>query len=125
MPDSLPAAREYALPTSQHSLAGRAPESPAAPVGATTSYSPPLDRASIDRLSRSTLQHGVNRLIELAMQFIFTPFLLNSIPVASRSFPRLNALRVRAAEILGIPVPDMYAAQRPQIAEIFTAGTEE
>jgi Zn-dependent protease with chaperone function len=125
MPESLPAASEFTLPTFQEYLSGRGPGSAAAPVGATTPYAVPLDRAIIERLSRSTLQHATNRLVDLVIQYVLTPLLLNSIPVASRSFPRLHALRARAAATLGIPVPDMYAAQQPQIAAIFTAGTDE
>ena len=51
---------------------------------------------------------------------------MNSIPVASRSFPRLNELRVQAAETLGIPVPEMYAGQlHMPFGAIFTVGTDE
>jgi Zn-dependent protease with chaperone function len=84
-----------------------------------------MDRAIIDRLSRSALQHPINRFIELAMDWLFTPLIFNSIPIGPRSFPQLNAIRAQAAATLGIPVPDIYAAPMPQPGTIFTVGTDE
>src|SRR5947209_18827282 len=103
MAAGLPELSEYPLPTMQQYLAGRAAKMPGAPAP----YAVPMDRAIIQRLSRSTLQYPVDRLVDLAVQVLLSPLLLNSIPVASRSFPRLNELRVQAAETLGIPVPDL------------------
>jgi Zn-dependent protease with chaperone function len=117
----LPEAREYSLPTFADYVAGRT----RAPGRVTPAYAHPMDRAIIDRLSRSALQHPINRFIELAMDFIFTPLIFNSIPVAARSFPQLNELRAQASATLGIPVPDMYAAPQPQPGTIFTVGTDE
>src|SRR5439155_2138765 len=80
----------------------------------------------IAQLSRSYLQQPVDRFIDLVVQFLLSPLLMNSIPVASRSFPRLNELRVQAAETLGIPVPDLYAGQLGvPVGAIFTVGTDE
>jgi len=122
MSASLPDVSEYPLPTLQQYLAGKAAKMPGGPAP----YAVPMDRAIIERLSRSTLQYPVDRLVDLAVQVLLSPLLLNSIPVASRSFPRLNELRVQAAGTLGIPVPDLYAGQLGvPVGAIFTVGTDE
>jgi Zn-dependent protease with chaperone function len=117
----LPEAREYPLPKFADYVAGRT----RAVERVTPSYAHPMDRAIIDRLSRSALQHPINRFIELAMDFIFTPLIFNSIPVTARAFPQIHALRAQVAATLGIPVPDIYAAPQPQPGTIFTVGTDE
>ncbi len=121
MTPSLPELTEFALPTFQQFLEGR----PAPARQVTAPYAHPMDRAIIERLSRTSLQHPVDRLVELVMHYIFTPLVLNSIPVVSRSFPHLNQLRAQAAETLGIPVPEMYARQLADLGMIFTIGTDE
>jgi Zn-dependent protease with chaperone function len=117
----LPEASEYALPTFADYAAARTRVEPRV----TSAYAHPMDRAIIERLSRSALQHPINRFIELAMDWLFTPLVFNSIPVGPRSFPQLNDIRAQAASILGIPVPDIYAAPAPQPGTIFTVGTDE
>src|SRR5438105_3623355 len=111
MSASLPDVSEFSLPTLQQYLAARAGTSDqgaAAGPGRPAPYAVPMDRAIIEQLSRSYLQQPIDRFVDLVVQFLLAPLLMNSIPVASRSFIRLNELRVQAAETLGIAVPDVY-----------------
>src|SRR5437868_8583463 len=119
----LPEASEFQIPNFAEYLKGAPPP----PEKTAAVYAHPVDRAIIDRLSRTGLQHPINRLIELAMQWIFTPLKLNSVPVTSRAFPTINRIRARAASILGIPVPDVYAAAAmfSGLPPAFTVGTDE
>src|SRR5262245_31408900 len=119
MSASLPESTEYRIPTFEEYLRGG--NGAAAPVPV---YAHPMDRAIIERLSRSALQHPINRFIELAMRYVFTPLILNSIPVGPRAFPELNDLRSDVAAILGIPVPEIYVNALPW-AQIGTVGTDE
>ncbi|OIO07655.1 MAG: hypothetical protein AUJ52_09910 [Elusimicrobia bacterium CG1_02_63_36] len=65
-----------------------------------------------------------SRWVEFWLEFRRTGFLGSTVKVGPKQFPELNALRVKAAELLCMKPPPLFVVEQPMI-NAFTMGTDQ